>query len=113
MANMVLAGARAAVSLPGLVLLGSMVGFGGFAKGAGWGQLEVLLATIVIWALPAQVILIGTLSSGAGVVAALAAVSISSIRLLPMVCSILPSIRRRDTGLPTMILASHFVAQTV
>jgi predicted branched-subunit amino acid permease len=90
-----------------------MIGFGGFAKGAGWSLFEVLLATVVIWALPAQVILIGALSAGTGVVAALVAVSISSVRLLPMVCSLLPLVRRPDTRLLTQIAASHYVAQTV
>jgi predicted branched-subunit amino acid permease len=104
---------RAALSVPGLVLLGAMVGFGGFAHGAGWPLFETLMATVVIWALPAQVILLGVLGSGAGIPAALAAVSISSIRLLPMVCSILPAMRGPRTGLVTQVVASHFVAQTI
>jgi predicted branched-subunit amino acid permease len=109
----VLPALRASLSLPGLVLLGSMVGFGGMAHDAGWSLFETLLSTVVIWALPAQVILIGALASGAGLPAALAAVSFSSIRLLPMVCSLLPLLRRPSTGLATQILASHYVAQTV
>ena len=104
---------RAALSLPGLVLAGSMVGFGGFAHDAGWNFLEVVLATTLIWALPAQVILIGSLASGAGLAATLAVVSISSIRLLPMVCSLLPQLRREGTRLLTLVAASHYVAQTV
>jgi predicted branched-subunit amino acid permease len=104
---------RASVSLPGLVLIGSMVGFGSLARDAGWGVFEMVLASLVIWALPAQVILIGALASGAGIVAALAAVSISSIRLLPMVCSILPVVFRPGTPLITRLAASHYVAQTV
>ena len=104
---------RATLSLPGLVLAGSMVGFGGLAHDAGWTFLDVALATTLIWALPAQVILIGSLASGAGIAATLAVVSISSIRLLPMVCSLLPQLRREGTRLLTLVAASHYVAQTV
>ena len=109
----IVAALRAALSLPGLVLLGSMVGFGGFTHDAGWTLFETVLSTAVIWALPAQVILVGSLAGGTGVIAALAAVSISSIRLLPMVCSILPVVRGSRTRLWTQVVASHFVAQTV
>lgn len=104
---------RATLSLPGMVLAGSMVGFGGFAHDAGWTYFDVALATSLIWALPAQVILIGSLASGAGIAATLAVVSISSIRLLPMVCSLLPQLRREGTRLLTLVVASHYVAQTV
>jgi predicted branched-subunit amino acid permease len=105
---------RAALSLPGLVLLGSMVGFGGFAHGAGWTLLDTLLSTAIIWALPAQVILVGSLAGGTGVVAALVAVSLSSVRFVPMVCSILPMIRHpKGPRLWIEIAASHFCAQTV
>jgi len=74
---------------------------------------DTLFASAVIWALPAEVILIGALTSGAGVPAALAAVSISSIRLLPMVCSVLPLLKGPRTRMLTQVLASHYVAQTV
>ena len=74
---------------------------------------ETLFASALIWALPAQVILIGALASGAGVAAALVAVSLSSIRLLPMVCSILPVVFGPGTPLITRMAASHYVAQTV
>ena len=104
---------RASFSLPGLVLVGSMVGFGSLARDAGWDLLETLFASAVIWALPAQVILIGALASGVGLAAALAAVSISSIRLLPMVCSALPIVFKPGTSLLVRIAASHYVAQTV
>jgi predicted branched-subunit amino acid permease len=90
-----------------------MVGFGGFAHGAGWTLTETLLVSVVVWALPAQIILVGSLASGAGIAATLAAVSNSSIRLLPMVCSILPVIRGPRTRLLPQILASHFLAQTI
>jgi predicted branched-subunit amino acid permease len=106
---------RATLSLPGLVLLGSMIGFGGFAHGAGWSLLDTMLSTALIWALPGQVILVGSLAGGTGVVAALVAVSISSVRFVPMVCAILPVIRSPNKGprLWVEIAAAHFCAQTV
>src|SRR5262245_40753350 len=105
---------RAAFSLPGLVLLGSMVGFGGFAHGADWTLVDTMLSTAIIWALPAQVILVGSLASGTGILAALVAVSLSSVRFVPMVCSILPMIRHpKSPKLWIEVAASHFCAQTV
>jgi predicted branched-subunit amino acid permease len=104
---------RATSGVAGLSLAGSQIGFGAFANGAGLSLFEVVFITVVIWALPAQVILIGALSTGIGTGAALAAVSISSIRLLPMVCSILPLARSPRMRLWQSLVASHFVAQTV
>ncbi len=103
----------AVFGVPGLSLMGSMVGFGAFAQGAGWTLFEMQLSTVLIWALPAQIILIGGLSSGASIAASLAAVSISSIRLLPMVCSVIPLLRNGRTRLWKNIIAGHFVAQTL
>ncbi|MFN8831083.1 MAG: AzlC family ABC transporter permease [Labrys sp. (in: a-proteobacteria)] len=103
---------RATAGVAGLSLAGSQIGFGAFAHGAGLSLFEVVFITVVIWALPAQVILIGALSTGIGTGAALAAVSISSIRLLPMVCSILPLMRSPRMRLWQSLIASHFVAQT-
>ena len=55
---------RATAGVAGLSLAGSQIGFGAFAHGAGLSLFEVVFITVVIWALPAQVILIGALSTG-------------------------------------------------
>lgn len=109
----IMAAFRACFRLPGWVLAGSMVGFGGLAHDVGWTVWDVVLATVFIWALPAQIILINMQAAGAGILTLLMAVSLSSVRLMPMVCSILPQLRGAKTRLLTLVAASHFVAQTV
>lgn len=107
-----LRGARAAVGVPGFVLFGSFVGFGAMTHDFGWPIWIAALATALIWAAPAQLVLAGALASGAGLAAACLAVTVSGVRLLPMVVSILPVLRAERTSLGTRLVAAHFVAVT-
>lgn len=108
-----LQGARTALSVPGLVLLAGYVGYGGLLQAVDFPFFAGLVSTLLIWALPAQLILIGGLATGTGLVAIALAVMLSSLRLLPMVVSIAPYLRgtRRNTALE--LLCAHFVAMTV
>jgi len=109
----VLSGARAALSVPGLVLFASYLGFGGLLYGMGFPLLPGLLSTLLIWALPAQVILVGGLASGTALPAIALAVGLSSIRLLPMVVAIAPYVRGRRRNTWAELLCAHYVAMTV
>ncbi len=109
----VAAGARAGVSVPGLVLFASYIGFGGLLHGVGFPLGPGLLSTLLIWALPAQVILVGGLVAGNALPAIALAVGLSSIRLLPMVVAIAPYLRGRRRHLWVDLLCAHFVAMTV
>jgi len=73
----------------------------------------VLASTLLIWAGPAQIILISTLGSGATVVQAAVAVTLSAIRLFPMVVSVLPLLRTPQTKRRHLVLATHFIAVTL
>ena len=75
----------------------------------GWA----LACTVLVWAGPAQIILISMLGSGATVVQAAIAVTVSAIRLFPMVVSVLPVIRMPDTKRRHLVLTAHFVAVTL
>lgn len=104
---------RAALtSVLGYVLLATFVGIGALAHDGQFSLGWALLASLLIWAGPAQVILITSLTSGATVVQAALAVTISAIRLMPMVVSILPMIRTPKTKLYQLALPAHFVAVT-
>lgn len=109
---LLLRGARAAVSTAGVVLLGSFVGFGAMTHDFGWPIWAAALSTALIWAAPAQLVLAGALASGAGLLAAGLAVSVSAVRLLPMVVAILPVLTTERTGFWTRLLAAHYVAVT-
>jgi predicted branched-subunit amino acid permease len=107
------AGVRIAFGPPMLVLMASFVGFGGLAADAGWPLGAALLATLLIWAMPGQVVLLGAMAAGTSALAALAAVSLSAVRLLPMVVSLMPVLRAPRMALPAQFWCAHFVAQTV
>lgn len=109
----VLDGLRHSLSVPGLVLFASFVGFGALLQGIDFPLLAGLLATALIWALPAQVILVGGLASGTALPAIALAVALSSLRLLPMVVSIAPYLRGRRRSLVLELWCAHYVAMSM
>jgi predicted branched-subunit amino acid permease len=65
---------------------------------------------VLVWAGPAQVILISALGSSAPLPEAAVAVSLSGIRLFPMVVSLLPMLRGPGTRLRDLLLPTHFTS---
>ena len=107
-----LRGVRAAFTIPGLILSSAFIGFAGLAREAGISVYEAVFMTGVVWALPAKVVLIGAILAGASLPAAAFAVTLSSIRLMPMVVARVPEIRGSRTRTWVLLLLSHFVAVT-
>ena len=105
-------GVLATVSVPLLILVSAFVGFAGLAHEAGLTMVETVYMTGIVWALPAQVVLVGSVLSGSSLVATAFAVTLSSIRLMPMVMALTPELRGRSTRKRTLFLLSHFVAVT-
>jgi predicted branched-subunit amino acid permease len=92
------------------VLIGTYVGIGALAHDYGFSIWWVLLSTLMVWAGPAQVILMSALGTGAAPLEAAVAVALSGVRLLPMVVSLLALIKRPDTRVRTLILPAHLTA---
>ena len=91
------------------VLVGNYIGLGALAHEVGFSFWWMALSTMLIWAAPAQVILVSTLTTAALCEVALA-VTLSSVRFLPMVAAILPmhaspGVRQRDLLLPMHLTA--------
>lgn len=107
-----LKGAVAAVNTPGIVLFLSFLGFGAMTHDFGWPLWIAVVSTALIWAAPAQVVLAGALANGAGLLGAALAVTVSGVRLLPMVVALLPVLRSARTSLGARLLAAHYVAVT-
>lgn len=105
-------GIRHAFSIPGLILASAFIGFAGLARDAGLSLTETLFMIAMVWALPAKVVLIGSIMSGSSLPAAAFAVTLSSARLMPMVVSMVPEMRTRRTRGWVLYLLSHFVAVT-
>jgi len=96
-----------------LVLFATYLGIGALAHDTHFSLGWVLASTALVWAGPAQIILISTLGSGATIVQAAIAVTLSAIRLFPMVVSVLPTLRMPDTKRRHLVLATHFIAVTL
>src|ERR1700742_1722017 len=96
-----------------LVLFATYLGIGALAHDTHFSLAWSLASTAFVWAGPAQIILISTLSSGATVVQAAIAVTVSAIRLFPMVVSVLPMMRTPKTRRRHLILVAHLTAVTL
>ena len=96
-----------------LVLFATYLGIGALAHDTHFSLGWVLASTLLVWAGPAQIILISTLGSGATIVQAAVAVTVSAIRLFPMVVSVLPMLRTPQTKRRHLIFATHFIAVTL
>jgi predicted branched-subunit amino acid permease len=107
-----LRGVRAAFSLPGLILISSFIGFAALAKDAGVTATQAAFMTATVWALPSMVVLVGAITSGAALPAAMFAVTLSAIRLMPMVMALVPEMRAGKTRQWVLYLLAHFVAVT-
>jgi len=110
-AAMFLAGFRAAwFSIMAYVLIGTYVGIAALAHDFGFSLWWVVASTVLVWAGPGQVILISALGAGATPVETALAVGVSSARLLPMVVSLLPLIRSKETTHRDLVLPAHLTA---
>jgi len=94
------------------VLLGNYLGIGALAHDFGFSLAWMVLSTLLIWAAPAQLILISTLGTAALVEVALA-VTLSSVRFLPMVAALLPTLRSAGTRQRDLLLPMHMTAISV
>ena len=107
-----LRGVRGAFSIPAVILAGTFVGFTSLAKAAGFSLVETVFMTGMVWALPAKVVMVGAVQAGASLPAAFLAVTLSSMRLMPMVVALVPEMRGPGTRRWVLYLLSHFVAVT-
>jgi hypothetical protein len=92
------------------VIGGTYIGIGALAHDFGFSAGWLALSSILVWAAPAQVILISALGTGSALIEAAIAVTLSAIRLFPMVVALLPLLRRQDTRLRDLLLPTHFTA---
>jgi predicted branched-subunit amino acid permease len=109
-----LAGMRASfLSVFVLVLIGTYVGIGALAHDYGFGLLWTMVSTVLVWAGPAQVIMISALGGGATLVETAMAVGLSGVRFLPMVVALLPLLRAAQTRTRDLLVPAHFTAASM
>jgi predicted branched-subunit amino acid permease len=93
-----------------LVLSGTYVGLGALAHDFHFSEWWLALSTVLVWAGPAQLILITALGTGGAPIEAAIAISLSGIRLFPLVVTLLPLLREKGTPLRKMVLPTHFTS---
>lgn len=107
------AGPRGALSVAAFVMSASFIGFGALVRALGF-ELEIGLATIpIIWALPGQVLYLTMVQENAGLVAIFLAVTLSAVRLLPMVMLVLSEVSMPKAAKAPQFLLAHFTAVTI
>jgi predicted branched-subunit amino acid permease len=94
------------------VLLGTYIGIGALAHEFGFSLPWMVLSTVLVWAAPAQVILVSTLPT-ASLIEVAVAVALSSIRFMPMVVALLPMLRTAQTRQRHLMLPAHLTAISV
>jgi predicted branched-subunit amino acid permease len=107
-----LAGARTALGLPAWVVGFSLMGVGALAADIGAQFWMAVLSTPLIWAGPAQFVLFGSLAAGTALISVGLAVSLTSMRLLPMGITLLALMRREGQGLGVRLLLAHYAVVT-
>ena len=105
-------GFRAAFSVPGFVLFATSIGFGALARDLDVSFLETLTLAVIIYATPAQVVMIDQLARGAAVLTVAFSVSLTAVRLLPMTVTLMPLVRDETRPLWIHVIAAHFCAIT-
>jgi len=106
-----LGGARAGLtSIFALVLIGSYMSIGALAHDLGFPLPWAVLTTLLVWAAPAQVILISALAAGSAPLEVALAIGLSSMRLLPMVVALLPLAKTPTTRARDVTFLAHLTA---
>src|SRR5450759_2195794 len=90
--------------------MGTYIGMGALAHDFGFPSWWLALSSILVWAAPAQVILISALGTGGSLFEAALAVTLSAIRLMPMVVALLPLLRGEGTRLRDLLMPTHFTS---
>lgn len=107
------AGAREAFGVPAAVLGAGFIGYGSLVADAGYPIWLTLAATLAIWALPGQLVLLEMRAADAAAAATMLAVSLSAARFLPMTLTLMPLIRgTRPRARWRLLLAAQLVSMT-
>ncbi|HHN73383.1 MAG TPA: branched-chain amino acid ABC transporter permease [Thermopetrobacter sp.] len=106
-------GARRAFTLPGLVMAMSFLGFGALVHSLHFPLSAALLMNVFMWALPGQVVFVDVYSRGVPLLLAALAVTLTAVRLLPMVVLVLARARITGAARWPQFLAAHFIAATL
>jgi predicted branched-subunit amino acid permease len=92
------------------VIGGTYVGLGALAHDFGLSIWWMTISTAVIWAGPAQLVLMSAFAGGAALIEIAIGVSLTGLRLLPIVVALLPLLRPGAKSGRDFILPTHFTS---
>jgi predicted branched-subunit amino acid permease len=96
---------------PVFVLFAGMVGFGAMGRTQGFDAWMTGLTSLLMFALPGQVVMLEMFISGSSLLAIGFAVTLTSTRFVTMVVTLFPQLHRRDRN-PLLYLWVHMLAMT-
>lgn len=91
----------------------TFVGFGALARDVGLDIYQAAFVTATVFALPGQVVLADEIAHGASLLAAAFAVTLTAVRLLPLVFTLMPMVRDGKPSRLVEFILCHFTAITL
>jgi predicted branched-subunit amino acid permease len=91
-----IAGCRDALGVPAAVLLAGMLGFGALGHASGLSLNLTTATSVLMFALPGQVVFVEMMAVGASGVAIVVATALTAARFLPMTMTLVPQIPKSD-----------------
>ena len=104
-------GIRDAAGAPALVLFAGMVGFGAMGKTSGLDVWFTSFTSILMFALPGQVVLLEMAITGSSVLAIALAVTLTSTRFITMTVTLFPQFHEKDRN-HRLYASVHLLAMT-
>lgn len=109
-----LAGVRTASrSVFAFVIIFTYIGFGALCHDYGYSVGWAMASTALLWAGPAQVVLVTGLGPGTAMIETAVAVALSSVRFLPIVVALIPLVKREGMRPRDLVMPVHFMAVSV
>ena len=99
-----------AVGLPTLVMSASAVGFGSFAREAGFPADLAVLSVFTVWGMPGQIAMVELFALGASILPIAVAAAGANVRFLPMTVSLFPLLKGGIRPWAWAYLLAHFVS---
>jgi len=104
-------GMRDAAGAPAMVLFAGMVGFGAMGRTNGIDGWFITLSSILMFALPGQVVLMEMAVTGSSVLAIALAVTLTSTRFVTMTVTLFPQLHEKDRN-RNLYASVHLLAMT-
>ncbi|MBM3951414.1 MAG: AzlC family ABC transporter permease [Rhodospirillales bacterium] len=99
-----------AVGLPTAVMSSSAIGFGSFAREAGFPAELTVLSVFTVWGMPGQIAMVELFAAGAALLPIAVAAAGANARFLPMTVSLFPMLKGGFKPWAWAYLLAHFVS---